>query len=170
MLSPDGASLYVAVHGTDRVRGFKRHTGGAIEGIGEWIDGSNGGPSLAGPVDVAVSPDGKQVYVLADGDASLSTFSRDQTTGLLTFVSAIVNSGIHPIQQPTDLVVSPDGKAVYVVGTNSRATFARNTATGTLTWVDGQAGDSRLRSPSDATMSPDSERLYIQYLDGSWKQ
>ena len=169
-VSPDAANVYVAVHGTNSVKVFRRTPGSksaALTDAGDWFDGSNGGPSLGGPVDVAVSPDGGQVYVLADTDAALTVFNRDPSTGALTFASAFVNGvgGVQGLDQNMRLVVSPDGNAVYVVGNNRFATFGRNTSTGALTFLSDQQ-PAAFGAPSDAIMSPDSERLYFQFADG----
>lgn len=99
--------------------------------------------SLAGPVKVAVSPDGANVYATtAYGDA-ITTFTRNASTGKLTFQSCISNVAIdgcttapaRGIQGPVDIVVSPDGRNVYasaVIG--GLITFDRNPSTGELTF------------------------------------
>lgn len=169
-VSPDGADVYVAEHGTSRIRGFKRTVGsGALTLLGEWPDQGSGGSYLGGAIDVAMSPDGSFVYVLADGDAALTVFGRitsGPTAGGLFVINSWANGigGVQGLDQGKRLVVSPDGKAVYVIGDHRYAAFARSTAYGGITFV---GGGSTYTAPSDAISSPDSERIYFQHADGT---
>src|SRR5947207_1292605 len=52
------------------------------------VDGVGGVAGLTGATSVAVSPDGGHVYVVSTDDAAVAVFSRNLTTGSLTFVEA----------------------------------------------------------------------------------
>lgn len=73
------------------------------------------------PLDLAISADGKSLYVVS-ALASLAEFSVTGAEGELTYVS----SAKGPISAPKGAVVSPNGTSVYVIsGNNSVAQFVR---------------------------------------------
>ena len=160
-VTPDGAHVYVAVHGTNRIKGFARTVGAAtLTEIGEWIDGGAGGSALAGAADVAISPDGRFVYVLANTDSGITTFSRNTATGVLTFISAIVDSDL--IGLAGSLTVSPDGKALYAGTSQGRViVFVRNTTTGALTLLGLRGPVTTSFQTVRTVASPDSEHVYL---------
>jgi 6-phosphogluconolactonase (cycloisomerase 2 family) len=113
-VSPDGRHLYVV--GRDAVTVYERNptTGDLV-----FVESET---TLTGAVhheitvgSVAVSPDGS--HVVAAGEAALSTFSRDKTTGALTFLDVVFggNLPIDGVPQPGGLAFAPDGRHLYVV-------------------------------------------------------
>jgi hypothetical protein len=95
--------------------------------------------------DVAVSPDGRNVYVAsAEGTGhGLAVLDRDPTTGQLTqpdgtsgCIQRIGAGGCDRAPTtsfaPSRVVVSGDGASVYVVSNGSMFAFARNPSTGAL--------------------------------------
>ncbi len=72
---------------------------------------SNQIPGFAGGNEIAVSPDGKRVYVVATLSGSLATLSRDAQTGKLKLLSIISNANL---KGAAGVAVSPDNKFVYV--------------------------------------------------------
>ncbi|HEX8205063.1 MAG TPA: beta-propeller fold lactonase family protein, partial [Solirubrobacteraceae bacterium] len=152
-VSADGKSAYVASTSSDAVAIFdydpadgsltqKDNPDGCIS-----PDGSGGtcriAKALSGPHDLAVSPDGKNVYV--GGFDGLAILDRDPATGNLSqqpggptagCVTATgsggtcsTGKGIGVIQ---GVAVSPDNDNVYVVtyGNDTVATFDRDETTG----------------------------------------
>jgi len=55
-----------------------------------YVDGDGGVDGLLMAQDVAVSPDGKHVYAVSEGDSAIVHFDRNAMTGALTFVDQIV--------------------------------------------------------------------------------
>src|SRR5690606_6310504 len=113
-------------------------------------EGSGGacadGVALEGPASVAVSPDGRNVYVAADFSDAVAVFARDRRTGALTqlagadaCVSEDGTGGACAVgvglDAPIGVTVSPDGRNVYVASVISDAVtvFARDGRTGALT-------------------------------------
>jgi 6-phosphogluconolactonase (cycloisomerase 2 family) len=92
-----------------------------------------------GPYGVAVSSDGKNVYAADYGHDLVAVFTRDTTTGNITWKQNIVNNsgGVSGMAVPYLVTVSPDGQNVYVsAGTgDSIITFKRSPSDGTLTFV-----------------------------------
>ena len=93
---------------------------------------------LDGATDVAMSANGRSVYVVAEYDNAVSIFSRGLTTGQLGWVGAVRSSdiGANIIDTPTAVAISPDGGTVYVVGESGLAVFQRNTSSGALTYLE----------------------------------
>lgn len=105
---------------------------------------------LSDAQDVAVSPDGRNVYVTSHTGESVVEFARNAKTGALTTIGCLS----HVVQSnscvklsaglvaPNGLTVSGDGKSVYVTsgqgGSSELALFTRNVATGQLTPVAGE--------------------------------
>jgi DNA-binding beta-propeller fold protein YncE len=109
---------------------------------------------------VAVDPSGKFAYVANAGAGTVSAFTIDTTTGVLTPIDADPNTGgvqnFAAGTNPTALTVDPNGKFVYVannetVGSTTVSAFVINTTTGALT----SAGTvSAGTGPSSLTVEP----------------
>jgi DNA-binding beta-propeller fold protein YncE len=136
---------------------------------------------------VAVSPDGKNVYVAAPSDSAVVVFNRDPATGELTMSSGAdgcVNvdgsSNCSPgraLDTATALTVSPDGKNVYVASSGENggiAIFDRDPSTGALTQKSGAlgcidetgassctVGPNQILGALAVTLSPDDKTLYV---------
>ncbi len=128
----------------------------------------------------AVSPDGKNVY-FASLFNSVTEFSRDPSTGALTYMGCLSASGVgggctqvpnSGMNQPAGVVVSPDGNDVYVIGQSDHAVveLSRNPSTGELTWQHciGEAGGTcintagvGLDTPYGITISSDGKNVYV---------
>ncbi|MEO8195215.1 MAG: beta-propeller fold lactonase family protein [Thermoanaerobaculia bacterium] len=173
-LSPDGKHLYTAARSDNGVGIFARSAAtGQLTYLGIRVDGSPQPPltidGLAGASAVAVSPDGAHVYVVGETDDAVAVFSRDATTGLLTFVEAKKDglSGVDGLNGARALALSDDGRHLYVAGAldNAVAVFSRNATTGALTFVeaqvDGAGGADGLAGAAGVALSPDGEHVYV---------
>ena len=141
---------------------------------------------------VAVAPDGKNVYLTALNTNSVITYSPDPSTGELkrmTGANGCVRSTPaggdcqdgRSMDFPSDIVVSPDGRNVYVAGYSADgiAIFDRNLTTGKLTQKAGTAGCVRsfaaegcavareIISPIGLTVSADGRNVYSLQLPGT---
>ena len=169
-ISPDGTSVYVA--GSDAndigdIAEFARNADGSLTQlasthacIGENSAQAGGtsscgstGHGLDSPAAVAVSPDGKIVYV-ADRTLSSVAWLARAADGSLSQPGGAGNclqeNGVNPLSRGADcspetarglsaadsLSISPDGHNVYVGGDSSIAELARN-ADGSLTQLSG---------------------------------
>lgn len=141
--------------------------------------------ALGGPRDVALSPGGGSVYVTSAGSDGVAVFRRDRRTGTLRQLrgraGCVRNGGgrgcgrARALRDPWRIVVSPDGRHVYVASFGSRAiaVFARNRRTGALRQLKGRAGcvsdrpragcgDGRaLAAPNSLALSPGGRFLYV---------
>jgi len=161
-VSPDGRDVYVAsfyaglaAFDRDAATGaLDQQDGAAACFTDPWTsDECTAGRALDGAIDVAVSPDGQNVYVAAARDDALAVFDRDPESGALiqkagsagcvwrraTSESCAGGNGLRSASQVT---VSPDGNSVYVAASydSSVATFSRDQATGVLSQEPGSAG------------------------------
>lgn len=145
----------------------------------------NGGTRSAR--DVAITPDGKNAYVVSslsgngNNTGSLATFSRNGNTGALSFVSCVKDpTSTEACGANVELLAG----AVSVVATNNHVyvassvedavvAFSRNTTTGALTRISGTAGcvsqngtggtcedGAGLDGVNFLVMSPDGQHIY----------
>jgi DNA-binding beta-propeller fold protein YncE len=161
-ISPDGRNVYVASSKSDSIAVFARDrkTGALTQPKGKVgcaaakaAEGCALAIGLIGPNSVAVSPDGRNVYATSRGGSSITTFLRNRATGALRELPPSASGCISGIAFPectpgrglTDpdvVVISPDGKNVYVgaFAGNGVASFSRAGQAGALTQLEGTAG------------------------------
>jgi 6-phosphogluconolactonase (cycloisomerase 2 family) len=175
-LSPDGKSLYAGLLDGDGLAAFERGsfsgnleqlplrdgcitvTGAAPEPVpipggctnGRAVDTLNEGTNIA------VSPDGRFVYVAADGSDAVAIFSRDPSHGKLTQLAGtsgcVSETGASEdgpgtcadgryLTDSAALALSPDGSTLYVVqDSGGFSIFGRDASAGTLTQLAGAQG------------------------------
>jgi DNA-binding beta-propeller fold protein YncE len=135
---------------------------------------------LLWPTSAALSPDGRNLYLASwafdphgdrsDNYSDLAVFARDRTTGALRQLPG--RSGClgpstrggctagRALYGPESVVVSPDGRNVYVASSGGLAVFARNGRTGALRQLPGTAGAIRPLAPVALAVSPDGRNVY----------
>lgn len=148
---------------------------------GECADGS----ALDGAVSVAVSADGKDIYVAAGNSNAVSWFTRGEQ-GVLTPAGCVSETGSggcadgKALLAPQSVAISPDGESVYVASFTSSAIaiFDRDPTTGALTQKAGTAGciwnapasvcaeGKGLGSTNGVAVSPDGENVYAAAFSG----
>jgi DNA-binding beta-propeller fold protein YncE len=181
-VSPDGRNVYVASVQSDAVAVFDRDpitgaleqkalTAGCVSETGTGgacADGSG----LDGAIAVAVSPDGRNVYVASFGSNLIVVFDRNPATGALTETDSVSGTAL---LAPIALATSPDGRNVYVATLDGNAVviFDRDPATGSLSQpsdpdgcvsADGTGGQCAegvgLNDPRGLAVSKDGRHLY----------
>jgi DNA-binding beta-propeller fold protein YncE len=195
-VSPDDKHVYVASSGADGVgsnaiTGFSRAGDtGALTSVGCVSDsggdgrpGTDGfctdGDALLGADSIAVSPDGKHVYVASASSNGVTWLARDAATGKLAPAGCIKNfpradrcrAGF-ALEETSGVAVSPDGKNVYVTAAKpgSVSVFSRDADTGNLTPVmcvsengsDGLCADgTALLGASSVVVAPDGRQVFV---------
>jgi DNA-binding beta-propeller fold protein YncE len=150
-----------------------------------------GASPFLGSEAIAISPDGRNVYVASSNSNAIAVFKRNARTGELTqpagaagCISARGAGGCATgigLEDPNSVTVSPDGRNVYATSLNSDAIdiFARNPATGALTQASGGGGcianvattgcttGRALYGPDVVVASPDGRNVYVGAFKGS---
>lgn len=167
-VTPDGNYVYVNSTEDDAVAIFSREvSSGALQHISMIEDGSNGVDGISYPLSLTSSKDGKNLYIVGFGSASLAVFDIDENTGELDFRESETGEGmgVSGLDGSTAVTVSPDGKNVYAAGNNADAlvVFERNTQNGTLDFIekieDGSTTDG-LNGINSIIVSSDGAHVY----------
>jgi len=140
---------------------------------------------------IALSPNGKNVYVASSTSDAIAIFTRDKKTGALTqakgsggCISAKGNGGCAKavgLDAPNSVAVSPDGRNVYATARDSSAllSFRRNPVTGALRPIPGAGcisgiplpvlclGATALIAPDVVVASPDGRNVYVGSFFGN---
>ncbi len=172
-IDPEGLYVFVACYGDNAMLIFKRDaaTGDLTFAERKKRGQTDLGINIRGlkrPRNLAVSPDGRNVYVSAADDNSLAVFARNDGLGGFHYVEVHKDGvdGVNGMRDARGVTVSPDGLNVYVAGSGeeSIAMFDRDPATGELTYVqryrDGVGGISGLNIVTDLDVSSDGGNLY----------
>lgn len=94
---------------------------------------------------IAISLNGNHLYISGNSSKTISVFDINNITGLLTYKSQYIypSSGLLTDYHPRELIVSPDGKYLYVtnnsngiLGPGGITAFNINQTTGNLTYLD----------------------------------
>ncbi len=128
-----------------------------------------GTDGLDGAFAVTVSPDDRHVYVGGFTDDAIATFSRNDTTGRLSFVELDKDGlgGVDGLDGIRDLTISGDGGFVYATGIidGAVAVFSRDPASGALSFIevqkDGVGGVDGMAGATGVTISPDGRNVYV---------
>ena len=169
-VSPDSRHVYVTGIEDDAVAVFVRDRkglafvesdeDGEVEG-GITLDG------LDGAADVAVSPDGKNVYLAASKDDAVVTFARNIRTGRLRFLDLDRDDvdAVDGVAGASGVAVTPDGAGVYVAGfeDGAVASFSRESGSGKLHFLEmDQPPD--LAGAFALAVAPDSGGVYSAWM------
>jgi 6-phosphogluconolactonase (cycloisomerase 2 family) len=181
VVSPNGKNVYVTGAVDSAVVTFKRNTTtGALKHLQTLRDRSVGGNAegLDHANAVAISANGKHVYVTASGDSAVVSFKvlKDKKGKLKRIEQdrdVSVGGAAEGLDSAQGLAVAPDGKHVYVTGAADDAvvTFRRNNRKGKLTRLeehrDVAAGGSSegLDNAVGVAASPDNENVYVAASD-----
>ena len=169
--------------GSGRIAVFQRDVStGDISDVGcvaeGAADGCASGFGLDGAAGIAISPDGKNVYVASAFSNSVSTFTRDPATGALSKTGCIGNGGAEGctaaagLRSATGIAVSPDGANVYVTSEvrNAVVRLARDTSSGALSWSGcvaeapaetGYTTAAGLTHAENVIVSADGDQVYV---------
>nr|MCU0493913.1 beta-propeller fold lactonase family protein [Chloroflexaceae bacterium] len=181
-VSADGNQVYVTGFNADSIAMYERNPNSGFLTLAENV--TNGdtigclplvGSNLAGldgAWGLALSPDGRHMYVSGINDDSVVVLNRNQESGSLrrdfsspclagnrpAFVERVTNA---EMDGPTGITISPDGSHVYVAANNSNKllVFKRDANNGRLTYVETKGGANAggfIRS----AISPDGNYLY----------
>ncbi len=160
VVSPDGRHVYVTGSTDDDVVVFTRDAAFMSGTYGELSAPVSSIGGIDGALGLAVSPDGRNLYVAASAANSVVVLDRNPATGALTLVQTLTDGAVGNLDGVRAAAVSPDGLRVFVVSEidNSILAFDRDPADGTLTYVAYTAG---MSSPRSLAVSPDGSHVYV---------
>lgn len=152
----------------------------------------NGPGPFMGSRAIAVSPDGKQVYVASSGSDAIAVFTRNRKSGALAqakktdgCIAAQGAAGCAAaigLDEPNSVAISPDGRNVYATSRagNSVTSYVRNPKTGALRQlppplagcisgapIPGCVAGLGLLAPDVLAVSPDGSNVYVGSFFGN---
>lgn len=184
--SSDGRDLYVVSSAASGLAWFTRDAAtGALQQGGcakfqPLADRCTPNVRLRAPRAVAVSGDGRHVYVASKDDDAILTFERDAQGGVLSYSSCVSASGsdgscanVTGLQGVADLALSPDGRSLYAAAdfAGGVTVFARDPQSGALSQRQclldqapkpGSCSDSlAIAGPQGIVVSPEGTDVYV---------
>lgn len=168
-ISPDGAHVYASLPDTDSLAAFTRDASSGLLTRVQTVNGVLGAQGVYNIKSIAISPDGKHLYVttrspLSQGAQGISVFARNAGTGFVTLVEIQREGvgGVTGLYDPRTAVVSPDGQNVYARSRYGLASFSRNATTGALTFMGAEMFDGLATGGDRAlALTPDGSQLYM---------
>lgn len=196
VVSPDGRNVYVGAFFGNSVAAFGRRAGGSLHQLDGVAGCSTNSPTagcstglaLAAPEGMAISDDGRTVFVASAVSNAAVTFARNRATGVLT--QAVDGSGCivdedlsgcttgAQLSGANAVEVSPDDENAYVTSlfSNSVTSFTRASdpsltqnpgTTGCLVYLIavGCSLGHALEAPEGVAVSPDGANVYAASFD-----
>ncbi len=186
-ISPDGRFVYIASELSGAVRVFLRNSStGALTPLyrrGGCVSSGTRGegdepcpvsvPQLAGARSIALSPDGRELYVAAFDPGAVVVLRRNPRSGRLAAgppdclqaaPGASCPTGLPFLHGAASLAIGSDGRDVYVVseGGNSLVELLRNPTDGALTPAsETPTTMTPLSGPSALALSPGGGSIYV---------
>jgi hypothetical protein len=143
--------VYATGYYDDAIAIFSRNSStGALTYVELKKDGVGGVDALSTPYGVAVTPDGNHVYATGYYDDGIAVFSRNSSTGALTYVELEKDGvgGVDGLGGVKYVAISPDGLHVYAAGYVDKAVavfeIVSATAPGSPTSVSATGGNGRV--------------------------
>ena len=171
VVSPDGKHVYTAVgYQRNSLCVYQRDQATGVPVYHSRIkEGDNGITDMGYPYDVDISPDGKHLYVPCQASNSLLWFTRDASTGGITYAGKLVDgvNGGDGLGTARNVDLSPDGKHLYLAASsdNSISAYARDAETGALTRISlikqGENGADCLSNAFWTEVSSDGKFVYV---------
>jgi 6-phosphogluconolactonase (cycloisomerase 2 family) len=167
-ISPDGKHLYLGAQNGLHWFACNAATG-APAYAGQVLPPTDTSVHVYGNFSLAVSPDGRQVYIASWYGNAVHWFARDAVSGALSYAGRIRDSIDVPgrMVNPSCIALTPDGAKVLVSSYSSRSlsVFSRNATSGSLvldsTFKDTSTAVNGLLAARSIAASPDGRDVYV---------
>jgi 6-phosphogluconolactonase (cycloisomerase 2 family) len=169
-VSPDGKHVYAIGYWEASLVVFEREARtGKLSFVECKKDGRDGVKGLEQARSIALSPDGKNIYVAGYNDHTLAIFRRAGDSGRLSFVQTIKKGaeGIDSLKGASGVAVAPDGRQVYATGLDdgTLTVFNREPDRGRLSLAEvfkyTDKGLEGLEGAIHVALSPDGRFVYV---------
>jgi 6-phosphogluconolactonase (cycloisomerase 2 family) len=123
-VSPDGRHAYVSAgrfSGDSAVSAFKFDADGRLAFLQEFRNGEGVLQDFEGGNEIAVSPDGLNVYAVATRSGTVASFLRDPASGQLRYLETRADGGDIGGSRAAGIGISPDGRFVYIATEDGKA-------------------------------------------------
>jgi 6-phosphogluconolactonase (cycloisomerase 2 family) len=132
-ISRDGRHAYVSAgrfSGDNAVSAFAIDADGRLGFLQEFRNGEGELQNFEGGNEIAVSPDGRNVYAVATRSGTVAAFRRDPASGRLRYLETLPDGADAGENRAAGIGISPDGRFVYVATEDGRAisVFRRDAA------------------------------------------
>jgi 6-phosphogluconolactonase (cycloisomerase 2 family) len=126
-----GGYVYTTDSGANRIGTFAYDATGKLSTIGDGDLNAKAGQPQA----LAIDPMGKFLYVANYTDGTVSTFSIDPATGLLTYQAQVDTGNMNKVANPgpIDVKLDPSGQFLFVANKLDGSVSAFTIAAGVLT-------------------------------------
>lgn len=168
VVAPSGDFVYAVSATDDAAVAFARNASGQLTFVNAETDGVGGANGLDGAFALAISPDGRNVYVASDQDDAVAILAVVPETGELAPAGFFQDGvgGVNGLAFAQSVAVSPDGKHVYAGGRgdDAIAVFSRDPFLGSLQFQSAVT-NADLDGVTDVALSPDGAFLYATGFD-----
>ena len=175
VVSPENNQVFVTGFYDNALVVFDRDTSGELTYHTSIQDGDGVVEGLRDVEDLAVSPDGRQIFVTGSKNDTLVVFDRDLVSGELSYRQTFSDGqdGVDGLDGIGAIQLSTDGSQIFVTGEfdNAVAVFTRDIDNNDVisyqhTYTNGADGVSGLSGPVSLALSPDNTSLFVSNWDG----
>lgn len=173
-ISNDGQFVYQTSNSSSSIAIYSRNSsGGYLSLIDTVQNNTNGLTDMAGTISFTLSPDGLFGYAASVGSNTITIFSRDPNTGLLTYSDTVHdNTGqITGLDGVISISISQDNQHLYAVSRDDHTltVFERDLNTGQLTYLqhftDGIGDTKYLKGANKVILAENQQFLYVSSFD-----
>ncbi len=163
-MSPDGNYVMATGGNENALAIFSRDPmDGSLMLLNKMENGVDGVTGLVFPNNISMSVDGKSIYVTGFGSGEFVVFAfNDMNNVEFVGTETAEGEGVDGLGGASDVVVTPDGKHIYVTGDsdNSVSIFERDDNSGMMRFVAIMNG-SNLEGAEALQISPDGAFVYV---------